>query len=117
MKVITLFFLSLLSSAMVFAQAPTGGGGIDPSAFSDEMTPLMRERINAELEHNVAALTRQGKLLPLPSDAVSLYWPLRTTTISDADYHGISNWVDLDATYPNHLLDWNCGARTYNEAG
>jgi hypothetical protein len=69
----------------------------------------------------VAELQRAGKLTSIPPllapQQAGLQWPLRTVaSYSDPDYHGISNFVDLDATYPNHLLDWNCQARTYDQA-
>ncbi len=35
-------------------------------------------------------------------------------TLSDPGYHGISNFVDQNANFPNFLLDYNCGARTYD---
>jgi len=103
------------------AAPPAGGGGI-PHPASDELEPAQRARIDAELARNVAELERRGQLATTPPlltpDQGGLQWPLRPTAgYTDSGYHGISNFVDLDPTYPNHLLDWNCGARTYDQSG
>lgn len=109
-----------LSVAVAAAAAPPMRGG----AFApprDEITPEQRARIDAELQRNVETLQREGKLAPVapfpPPLQGGLQWPLKKSAgFHDPDYHGISNFVDLDPTYPNHLLDWNCGTRTYDLA-
>ena len=117
---------ALLLAASALAQVPTldeGGGGIDAAAFHDEMTPQMRARIDAQIQDNVAALRARGMLPPellaagISAGPVLFDWPLRpSAAYSEPDYHGISNFVDLDSTYPNHLLDYACGTRTYDQA-
>ncbi|MEO7875862.1 MAG: peptidoglycan DD-metalloendopeptidase family protein [Dokdonella sp.] len=107
----------MLASAM----PPAGGGGV-PHPASDELSDAQRARIDAELQRNVARLERDGRLQSVPPLLAptqgGLQWPLRSKAgYTDFDYHGISNFVDLDPTFPNHLLDWNCGARTYDQAG
>ncbi|MEO8802602.1 MAG: M23 family metallopeptidase [Rudaea sp.] len=43
-----------------------------------------------------------------------MQWPLRPIpSFTDPDYHGISNFVDLNAPDAASVLDWNCGARSY----
>ncbi|MBK6900653.1 MAG: peptidoglycan DD-metalloendopeptidase family protein [bacterium] len=84
------------------------------------VTPEQHAEIEAQLAANVADLRARG-LLPETADkeaGVLLQWPLRAAAhLDDPGYHGISNFVDQDATYPNHLLDYNCGTRTYDLSG
>ena len=111
--------LSLASSPLA-ALPPAGGGPVQPP--HDEIRPEQRARIEAELARNVAELRGLGLLaetppLPAPTQG-GLVWPLRAIPAYTAPgYHGTSNFVDLDPAFPNQLLDWNCGARTYDQAG
>jgi murein DD-endopeptidase MepM/ murein hydrolase activator NlpD len=113
----------LLALLPLFASAaPPDGGGRMPHPANDELSEAHRARIDAELARNVAELERSGQLATVPALLApaqgGLQWPLRKTVgYADFDYHGISNFVDLDLTYPDHLLDWNCGARTYDQSG
>ncbi len=109
---------ALVSLASVASAAPPAGGGRFTPPH-DELTPGQRARIDDELARNVAALERDGVLAPSsplpPPLQAGLQWPLKITAgHADPAYHGISNFVDLDGTYPNHILDWNCGTRTYD---
>ena len=64
-------------------------------------------------------LQAEGRLAPPdPAQRISgLQWPLRARAgYRDPDYHGISNFVDLNPAFPNQLLDYACGARTYDQA-
>ncbi|KAB2900772.1 MAG: M23 family metallopeptidase [Dokdonella sp.] len=103
--------------AAAHAQAPAGGGRFDPP--QDQLSPQQRARIDEQLARNVARLRHEGKLapvapFPLPLQG-GLQWPLRAAAgQTDPAYHGISNFVDLDPAYPDALLDWNCGERTYD---
>jgi len=117
---------SALILAMTLADAPSsatdGGGGIDAASVRDEMTPQMRARIDAQIQDNIAELQARGLLPPAslraPAGAPVLFdWPMRPTAgYGEPDYHGIGNFVDLDPAYPNHVLDYECGARTYDLA-
>jgi len=109
-----------LLPGIVVAGAPAGGGRM-PFEARDELSVEQRARIDEQLAHNVAELERAGTLAPVTPLAPlqgGLQWPLKATAgHNDPGYHGISNFVDLDPTFPNHLLDWNCNARTYDQAG
>ncbi len=113
-----LMLLPLLASA-----EPPNGGGPAPNLPTDELGVAQRQRIDAELERNVARLQREGKLAPAPPSLLAplqgnLIWPLRTSANWTAPgYHGISNFVDLNPAVPNQLLDYNCGMRTYDQSG
>lgn len=96
-----------------------GGGGIDASAFSDALPPAMRARIDAQIRANVERLEAQGQLpsaAQRPDVAPVLFeWPLRpVAAYTEPGYHGIGNFVDLNPAYPNQLLDYECGMRTYD---
>ncbi|MEO5624259.1 MAG: peptidoglycan DD-metalloendopeptidase family protein [Dokdonella sp.] len=113
--------LLVLLPLAAWATPPAGGGGLQ-SLPGDELSLEQRARIDAELISNVAALQRSGQLSEIPPLLVptqgGLQWPLRAVpSYTDPDYHGISNFVDLDPAFPDHLLDWNCGMRTYDQPG
>jgi murein DD-endopeptidase MepM/ murein hydrolase activator NlpD len=113
---------ALLAGAVAAADLPPprfgGGDGLAPADLPhDELPPFMRANIELQLRLNAEALQARG-LLPAPDRAQridNLAWPLRAhPDFRDADYHGISNYVDLNPAFPNQLLDWNCGQRTYD---
>ncbi|MDM7915650.1 MAG: peptidoglycan DD-metalloendopeptidase family protein [Candidatus Eisenbacteria bacterium] len=72
----------------------------------------------AEISRSEAMLQRAGLLLPAdPLRVVSFDWPLSPWNgLSDYGYHGISALVDHDPSYPDHLRDYECGTRTYDQA-
>lgn len=118
MRCLVLLLSALSASAA--AMPPAGGG--PANLPHDDITPEQRARIEADLARNVAELQRAGRLAetpPLPSPMQGgLIWPLRAVPGYGAPgYHGISNFVDLNPAFPNQLLDWNCGARTYDQSG
>jgi murein DD-endopeptidase MepM/ murein hydrolase activator NlpD len=82
------------------------------------LTADERAAIRADLERSRRELESRG-LLPESdrSRQVSLAWPLRTAAgVADPGVHGISGFVDHDPGYPDQLLDWNCGTRSYDLA-
>ena len=80
--------------------------------ISDEQ----RAEIKQHLAENIAMLQAQGKLpTQYPQSIILFDWPLRLKTgLVDYGYHSISGQVDHDPNYPNQLLDYNCGTRTYD---
>ena len=101
-----------------------GGGWARFAPPVDDYPQALRERIDAEIQANIAALEAQGRLAPpiVQKRAGEKFlgpgfsWPLKTTTGRPAfpGYY-ISNYIDHD---PNQgsLLDYNCGTRTYDLA-
>jgi murein DD-endopeptidase MepM/ murein hydrolase activator NlpD len=93
-----------------------GGGAIEPP--KDFMTDDQRQAIQAEINASIERLRLAGKLAPTSPAAHPLFaWPLRMAAgVSDPGYHGISNFVDLDPNFPDSILDFNCGQRSYDRS-
>ncbi|MDC8013879.1 peptidoglycan DD-metalloendopeptidase family protein [Tahibacter soli] len=109
--------LLILATTTAATAAPPDGGGPWRHAPGDDLTAEHRARIDAELARNVEALTREGKLAPamLAPRQANLQWPLRAVpAYRGFGYHGISNFVDLNTGFPNQVLDFNCGGRSYD---
>ena len=115
--VFVFFFLGL----SLFAQnLKPDGGGEYVFPHSQCISESQKSAISSEIAQNIAQLKTVGKL---HSDASvqsvpSLVWPLQpSANFNFIDYYGVSNFVDLDPANPNSILDWNCGARTYDLSG
>lgn len=111
---------SLLATATATAAAvlPSGGGGFEMASSESCLSAQERARILSMLDANKAHLIELGLLSPADPAAkggVSLSWPLRLAAgLTDPSYYGTSNFVDLDPSFPDSLLDYNCGERTYD---
>ena len=80
------------------------------------VSPAERAEIQARIDASLAAL---GPLPPFPGEpqpVVYLDWPLEAVGSAAEGFgvHGIGNFVDQDPAFPNSLLDYGCGARTYD---
>ena len=98
------------------ADPPAGGGGLDANAAADEMSAELRAAVDVQLRKNVLELSRQGTLTSNSTSSLTggFQWPLRPVpSLTDPDYHGISNFVDLNPPNAANVLDWNCGTRSY----
>ena len=114
-------FASDLTVEAIQGVAPDGQGGgeIVVAEVSPHLTLQQRQMIWIAIEENVALLRGQGKLpfAPELESQVVLGWPLKAVpTLKDFGYHGTSNFVDQNPSFPDALLDYNCGARTYDTA-
>jgi hypothetical protein len=97
------------------AQPPAGGGAHPGAIPTDHMTPEQRDDIKRQIASSLATLEAAGRLPEARAGSVSFQWPLAASAnATDAGYHGISNFVDQNPGAPNQLLDYNCGARTYD---
>lgn len=97
--------------------APNGGGHGSPDATPhDEISPAQREAIWRQLRDNQRRLPARAQA-GVEAAQPKLSWPMRQSARSaDPDYHGISNFVDRNPAFPNQLLDYNCGNRSYDTA-
>ncbi len=125
MKYFLLLVVSLCSGFALSAQPTTRlphGGGEYVLTPGSCITPDQVVEINKTLIANRKQLTDAG-ILPPPGNALktavtTFGWPLKQATgFSYYNLYGISNYVDHDLTYPNHIKDWNCGTRTYDQTG
>jgi len=124
MKTTSLTLTSLLICLGAAAQSPPpNGGGAYQLPTAPCVTPELRSSVVAMLQANLHALEVRGQL-PAPqapemseANAVLFDWPLRLAPgVSYRSYYGISNYVDQDTAFPNKLLDYNCGNRSYDLA-
>lgn len=114
--VTTTTIAGVLSLALTISSHPPSGGGGVPAAH-DHMPRSEVQRIEQLLERSAAELQAAGKLKVTPNAPKidNLQWPLRARPgYSAPEYSGVSNFVDLNAAVPNQLLDFSCGARTYD---
>lgn len=97
--------------------APDGSGGGEYRVrdLAPHLTDAQRVEIRAQIESNAAELRAQGKLPRAIAAPPSMMWPLAAPALTDAGYHGISNFVDHDPG-AGSVLDWNCGGRSYDLA-
>jgi len=115
-----LWLVSLLFVVQLFeiqAQEGMGGGGYSMEQNFPCLTETERQEIKSQLHKNIKLLEQHGKItVPHFQEAALFEWPIAQQGISDFGYHGISGFVDQDPAFPNHLLDYNCGNRTYDLA-
>lgn len=112
--------LSTTSGVAADRMAPPrlAGGGAPPGVEAhDVMPPFVRANIEHQLWQNAQRLQARGQLPASTSQPRidGLIWPMRARAgYRDFDYHGVSNYVDLNPAFPDQLLDWTCGTRTYD---
>lgn len=93
------------------------GGGEAPFLPTDEITDQQRSAIQKEINRNIVELEEQGLLAPAIPQLVLLSWPVRKAAgMPDFAVDGISNYVDHNSAFPNQVMDWNCGGRTYDQS-
>ncbi len=121
-RYITLVFFSFClasSSAQNIppVKQPDGGGSYrDLVNIKDDISPKQRAAIIQMLQKNEATLKKTGYLERTANPtATAFQWPLKQAPgYNDNGYYGISNYVDENPLYPNAILDYNCGNRSYD---
>jgi hypothetical protein len=118
-------FATLLAAACVssaaFARAPDAGRVLGYASRSDDISASRRAAIGRMLATNASQLGESGPLpraAPRATSADGLAFPLRP-------FRGSASWADWASTYfvdhdpgfPNRLLDYACGQRTYDSVG
>ena len=76
--------------------------------------PGLYRRLVDELRRNVSTLQATGKMPPRTQTLTAITWPLGPVNGAGTQWHGISNFVDLDAAFPNQVRDYTCGTRSYD---
>ena len=123
LALVSAFVLAALS-ASVQAALPGAVRGGAVTLPTDEITPAERARIEAALAVNVEALRRAGRLPAMtPKIATKagpltpMQWPLQLVPgHPEKGARTVTEYVDHDLAFPDQLLDYNCGARTYDQA-
>ena len=106
----------VLAQAESLSVEPQGGGRFEQIPM-DHISEQQRTDIQAKIHTNMLSLERKGLLPAARPDVVSLAWPLRKAAgVSDFNIEAISNYVDQNPAFPNQVLDWNCGNRTYDQS-
>lgn len=97
-----------------------GGGEFRLGAHGDSPSPAVRRLIQAQIDYNRAALRAAGALSSGAAggvEPVRLDFPLRAVSgLTGPGFHGVSNFVDQDGSYPGAIEDYTCGERTYDLA-
>lgn len=109
--------LLLAATPAAAAVPPSGGEGFGPDRFMDHLTPEIEARLLAAQAQGAARLRAMGQLPPAAPVApaiANLEWPLAPRPGVGVDWTGVSNFVDLNPAFPDQLLDYMCGARTYD---
>lgn len=114
---ILLILCSVASGSVAQVLPPDGGGNFTfAGQVKDEISPQLRSAIIAKLKSNVARLNAEGKL-PQPTNATATAFGWITKQApgyNDNGAIGISNYVDENPAFPNAVLDYNCGNRSYD---
>jgi hypothetical protein len=122
-QITILLWMVLFIQKAIYCQGnlkqPDGGGNYTKLIqIKDDIHPEARAEIVRMLRQNESRLRRQGKLNSPENPAVTAFsWPIKQAPgYNDNGYYGISNYVDENPAYPNAILDYNCGNRTYDQA-
>ncbi len=110
--------LAVGSATGVMADADEGGGQYPPPLNAPELSLEQRREIEQATAGNIAKLRAEGRLAAPTESSVLFSWPVAPYNGNPiADGWGISNYVDQNPNFPNFLLDYNCGVKTYDTAG
>ena len=95
----------------------SSGGGEFTFEHAQHLTPSQRTGIQNQIAENISKLQANQILSPNGAEPTVLGWPLKVADSSSATgYHAITNFVDHDAAFPDMLLDYACGDRSYDLA-
>lgn len=101
----------------LLAQDNSGFGFYQPDRSVPCVTPEQHEHITKEINRSREELQQKGILPAIQQrEFTTLFeWPLGLNNgLDDYGYHGISNFVDQNAAFPNMILDYQCGGRSYD---
>lgn len=110
----SIIILALVVSTSSIALTFGGGGSAIPRQhdFVSEFEQMNRWHRYWQDRKSLIA-SGQLKVEPFGLNHAMYDFPLNTTE-SYPGYHGVSNFVDLDAGFPGNILDYNCGTRSYD---
>ncbi|MCK7589577.1 peptidoglycan DD-metalloendopeptidase family protein [Subsaxibacter sp. CAU 1640] len=117
-----IFLLTAYSFQAQTHFTPDGGGQF---VFNENKIPCLtdeqRTAVLNELKTSIQELKTQNRLSYNQANRGShplFIWPIKKKDgLEYNDVWGISNYVDQNPSYPNQVLDYNCGSRTYDTTG
>jgi murein DD-endopeptidase MepM/ murein hydrolase activator NlpD len=126
-KLLRLALLAVVLGALSTTVQAVLPGGVSGGAVplpTDEITPAQRSRIETAIARSVEALRSAGRLPAVTpkiatkaAPLVPLQWPLQLVPgHPENGARTVTNYVDGDPRFPGELRDYNCGARTYDQA-
>lgn len=107
------FFLSFVLLNVTKSQQSNSGFGTPMVTWSKVqcLTDEQRSQVQKIIKSNKQAPSSRS----VEADEVLFQWPVRQSdNYSEREAIGISNYVDLADAFPDNLLDYNCGQRTYD---
>jgi murein DD-endopeptidase MepM/ murein hydrolase activator NlpD len=117
---ISILFILLLNTINAQSKpmhAAAGGEFI----FNEQNLPCLTEDQRAEImrlnNESIERLKAEGKLTDNPNKAAASQFgfPVKaSSTLLDFGFYGISNFIDQDPNFPDQLLDYMGGQRTYD---
>ncbi|WP_175455530.1 peptidoglycan DD-metalloendopeptidase family protein [Winogradskyella thalassocola] len=116
------FFLFFSFSYTQNSLTPSGGGEFIFNANKTPcLTDVQREVLLSDIKNGIQQLKLEKKLVFSKyhkSGGHPLFiWPVKKKDgLEYNDVWGISNYVDQNLSYPNQVLDYNCGSKTYDTA-
>lgn len=95
---------------------PSNHGGGEYYFPDDHISDARRQEIESQLRTSIGKLQSEGALpTAYTPEAVTFGWPVQAAPhLNDFGYHGISNFVDHNPSFPFQRLDYSCGQRTYD---
>ncbi len=116
MRVLIILSLSLIIFFTGFSQENIGFGFYNNKQDFPCLTDEQREEIMLQITKNIKQLKQRGIISGKYSKKSALFeFPIAgATSLTDHGFHGISGFVDQDPAYPNFVLDYNCGDRSYD---
>jgi murein DD-endopeptidase MepM/ murein hydrolase activator NlpD len=120
-SLLAVVFVVLLAPTSAWSEPEESGGGPAPHVGKGpDITEEQRREIQDRLDRNAEVLRELGLLPEAPQSLVAshaiLDWPLRAPKLYDPGYHAVWYFVDQNPGFPNSLLDYSCGNRTYDTA-
>ncbi|MBL1215695.1 MAG: peptidoglycan DD-metalloendopeptidase family protein [Ignavibacteriae bacterium] len=115
--ILFMVFINTINAQTNNLQAASGGEYI----FNEQNLPCLTEDQRAEIvrlnNESIMKLKAEGKLTDNPNKAASSQFgfPVKAaSSLLDFGFYGISNFIDQDPNFPDQLLDYMGGQRTYD---
>lgn len=115
-----LIVIAMLCACNLMTSQILAGGG--EYKFNESKTPCLtevqREAVMSELKNGLQELKQQNRLAYNETNRGShplFIWPIKKKDgLEYNDVWAISGYVDQNTAFPNQLLDYNCGSKTYD---